>query len=48
MPDAGRPRGIRLLPSLAGYRRAWLRPDVLAGIAAGCVIIPQGHGLRHD
>jgi hypothetical protein len=40
MPDAG-PRGIRLLPSLAGYRRTWLRADVVAGVAAGCLIIPQ-------
>ncbi|MET1060745.1 MAG: solute carrier family 23 protein [Nocardioides sp.] len=29
------------LPSLHGYRRTWLRGDVLAGLAAGCVVIPQ-------
>ena len=30
-----------LLPSLHDYRRSWLRADVLAGLAAGCVVIPQ-------
>ena len=30
-----------LLPSLHDYRHSWLRADVLAGLAAGCVVIPQ-------
>lgn len=30
-----------LAPSLHGYRSAWVRPDVLAGLAAGSVVIPQ-------
>ncbi|UUT35344.1 SulP family inorganic anion transporter [Microbacterium elymi] len=30
-----------LLPSLAGYRRVWLPRDVMAGLAAGAVVIPQ-------
>ena len=32
---------MALLPTLAGYRREWLRADVLAGLAAGAVVIPQ-------
>jgi MFS superfamily sulfate permease-like transporter len=36
---AVRPRW--LLPTLAGYRRAWIGPDVLAGLSAGAVVIPQ-------
>ena len=28
-------------PTLRGYRRAWLGPDILAGAAAGAVVIPQ-------
>ena len=30
-----------LAPSLHGYQRTWLRWDVLAGLAAGTVVIPQ-------
>lgn len=30
-----------LLPSMAGYRRDWLVPDVIAGLAAGAVVVPQ-------
>ncbi|MFJ2542112.1 SulP family inorganic anion transporter [Microbacterium sp. NPDC087589] len=30
-----------LLPSVAGYRREWLAPDVVAGLAAGAVVVPQ-------
>jgi high affinity sulfate transporter 1 len=26
---------------LAGYRRAWLGPDVVAGLSAGAIVIPQ-------
>ncbi|GAA1954683.1 SulP family inorganic anion transporter [Agromyces allii] len=28
-------------PTLAGYRRAWLGADLLAGLSAGAVVIPQ-------
>lgn len=28
-------------PSLRAYRRTWLRADVLAGLAAGVVVVPQ-------
>ena len=31
----------RLFPTLAGYRRESLGPDVLAGLSAGAVVIPQ-------
>ncbi|AMB60548.1 SulP family inorganic anion transporter [Microterricola viridarii] len=31
-----------LAPTLRGYRRRWIGPDVLAGLAAGAVVIPQG------
>ena len=31
-----------LFRSLVGYRRAWLRPDVVAGITLAAVLIPQG------
>lgn len=34
-------RRSRLLPSLHPYQRSWLRADLLAGIAAGTVVIPQ-------
>nr|WP_201469448.1 SulP family inorganic anion transporter [Microbacterium hydrocarbonoxydans] len=30
-----------LLPSMAGYRREWLVPDIVAGLAAGAVVVPQ-------
>ena len=29
-------------PTLHGYRREWIGPDVLAGLAAGAVVVPQG------
>jgi sulfate permease, SulP family len=35
----------RVLPGLAdlaGYRRAWLRSDVLAGLAVWAILVPQG------
>jgi sulfate permease, SulP family len=35
---------LRLLPGLtwvAGYRRAWLRPDLMAGLAVWAVLVPQ-------
>ena len=34
-------RRFRLFPTLAGYRTGWLGPDVLAGLSAGAVVIPQ-------
>lgn len=30
-----------LLPSLRGYQRTWLRYDVIGGLSAGAVVIPQ-------
>ncbi|WP_241566073.1 SulP family inorganic anion transporter [Prescottella agglutinans] len=30
-----------LAPTLVGYRMAWLRADVVAGLSAGAVVIPQ-------
>lgn len=32
---------MRPLDWLPGYRRAWLTPDVLAGLSAGAIVIPQ-------
>ncbi|SDR90866.1 SulP family inorganic anion transporter [Microterricola viridarii] len=29
-------------PTLRGYRREWIGPDVIAGLAAGAVVVPQG------
>ncbi|MCD2441069.1 STAS domain-containing protein [Agromyces sp. SYSU K20354] len=34
-------RRFRLFPTLTGYQRGWLGPDVLAGLSAGAVVIPQ-------
>lgn len=31
----------RIFPTLSGYQRAWLTPDIVAGISAGAVVIPQ-------
>jgi len=30
------------LADLAGYQRAWLRPDLLAGLAVWAILVPQG------
>jgi sulfate permease, SulP family len=30
-----------LLPTLAGYQRSWIRYDLIAGLSAGAVVIPQ-------
>jgi sulfate permease, SulP family len=30
-----------LVPTLRGYQRGWLRGDVVAGVAAGTVVVPQ-------
>ncbi len=35
------PRTRWILPSLVGYRRAWLSADIIAGLAAGAVVVPQ-------
>jgi len=43
--SAGQRRIKRLLPVLGwlrGYRRAWLLPDLLAGLALWAVIVPEG------
>ena len=32
---------LSLFPTLVGYQRPWLRPDVIAGLTAGAVVIPQ-------
>jgi SulP family sulfate permease len=37
---AGR-RPLPLFPTLAGYQRSWLGRDILAGVSAGAVVIPQ-------
>src|SRR5260370_15845183 len=47
MPISARPASIaqRLLPVLSwlpGYRRDWLLPDVLAGLAGWAVMVPEG------
>src|SRR5262245_47724555 len=47
MPLAARPTSLiqRLLPVLVwlpAYRRAWLMPDVLAGLALWAVMVPEG------
>ncbi|MET0812879.1 MAG: SulP family inorganic anion transporter [Microbacterium sp.] len=34
-------RRRRLLPTLAGYQRAWIVPDVVGGLSAGAVVVPQ-------
>ena len=46
MPVEANPAAIaqRLLPVLSwlpGYRRAWLLPDVLAGLALWAVMVPE-------
>ncbi|HEY9308252.1 MAG TPA: SulP family inorganic anion transporter [Microbacterium sp.] len=35
------PRPRRVLPTLAGYRREWLAPDIVGGLSAGAVVVPQ-------
>ena len=47
MPVSARPAPIAqwLLPVLRwlrGYRREWLLPDVLAGLAVWAVMVPEG------
>ena len=33
--------GLRLFPSLAGYRRGWLQGDVVAGLTVWAMLVPQ-------
>ncbi|MET4224239.1 SulP family inorganic anion transporter [Oerskovia enterophila] len=33
--------GVDLFPTLRGYRAAWLRRDVVGGLSAGAVVVPQ-------
>ena len=40
-PRARTPRGLQVAPWLRGYDRSWLTPDVVGGLAAGAVVIPQ-------
>lgn len=44
VPSTTRPRGLRrwVLPWTAGFQRSWLSADLVAGIALGVVMIPQG------
>ena len=44
--ETAKPPGVTvrrrwLLPTLAGYKPAWIGNDVLAGLSAGAVVIPQ-------
>ncbi|KQM82294.1 SulP family inorganic anion transporter [Agromyces sp. Leaf222] len=43
MTSAAPPAARRriLLPTLRGYQRAWLGRDILAGLSAGAVVVPQ-------
>ena len=41
-PDRRARRGRVVLRSLTGYRRTWLRPDLLAGATLAAVLVPQG------
>ncbi|WP_460796055.1 SulP family inorganic anion transporter [Microbacterium sp. GXF0217] len=38
-PGTSRPRW--LLPTLNGYRRSWLASDIIGGLSAGAVVVPQ-------
>jgi sulfate permease, SulP family len=40
MTEATKSR-FELAPAIRPYRQQWLRPDILAGLAAGAVVIPQ-------
>ena len=42
IPDRTGPRLRAVFPSLPGYRRSFLRSDVVAGIALVAILIPQG------
>ena len=34
--------GTRLLaPSFVGFQRAWIRPDVIAGLTVWAVLVPE-------
>lgn len=32
---------LKLFPSLSGYRRSWLRPDLIAGLTVWAVLVPE-------
>ena len=40
MTEATKPR-FMLAPAIRPYQQQWLRADILAGLAAGAVVIPQ-------
>ena len=41
-PAAPAARRLAVVPAwMRGYRRAWLRPDLGAGVIVGSVVIPQ-------
>ncbi|KRA25366.1 sulfate transporter [Microbacterium sp. Root61] len=40
-PATPRPRAPWLLPTFARYQRSWLMPDIVGGISAGAVVVPQ-------
>jgi len=40
-PTRSRTLGVDLFPTLRGYRAAWLRRDVVGGLSAGAVVVPQ-------
>jgi sulfate permease, SulP family len=39
--SAGWPRRLVAATPFGGYRRAWLRSDLVGGVATGCVVVPQ-------
>lgn len=41
VPARLRDSSALLLPTMRGYRRSWLRHDVIGGLSAGAVVIPQ-------
>jgi high affinity sulfate transporter 1 len=41
-PDSLAPRLLPILGWLPSYRRAWLLPDILAGVAVWAVMVPEG------
>jgi MFS superfamily sulfate permease-like transporter len=38
---------LPMLDWIQGYRKEWLRADVVAGLTTAAVVIPKGHGLRN-
>ena len=35
------PSSLQFVPSLRGYDRSWMSKDIVGGLAAGAVVIPQ-------